>query len=99
MAAPLDWRWSTRWADYQAEYDRDQETVRPHRTKWIQDLTLIIWEHMHSKWRTRAEIVNGNEHTPGRKSLQEGGDIQLARMLAGPIPDDLRLVLDSGPGA
>ena len=26
---------------------------------------------MHSKWRTRAEIVNGKEHTPGRKSLQE----------------------------
>ena len=35
----------------------------------------------------------------GRKSLQEGGDIQLAKMLAGPIPDDLRLVLDGGPGA
>ena len=34
----------------------------------------------------------------GRKSLQEGGDIQLAKMLAGPIPDDLRLVLDCGPG-
>ena len=35
----------------------------------------------------------------GRKSLREGGDIQLAKMLAGPIPDDLRLVLDGGPGA
>ena len=34
----------------------------------------------------------------GRKSLREGADIQLAKMLAGPIPDDLRLVLDGGPG-
>ena len=35
----------------------------------------------------------------GRKSVREGADIQLAKMLAGPIPDDLRLVLDGGPGA
>ena len=35
----------------------------------------------------------------GRKSLRAGADIQLAKMLAGPIPDDLRLVLDGGPGA
>ena len=35
----------------------------------------------------------------GRRSMREGGDIQLAKMLAGPIPDDLRLVLDGGPGA
>ena len=34
----------------------------------------------------------------GRKSLREGADIQLARMLAGPIPEDLRLVLDGRPG-
>ena len=35
----------------------------------------------------------------GRRSMREGADIQLAKMLAGPIPDDLRLVLDGGPGA
>ena len=35
----------------------------------------------------------------GRKSLRAGADIQLAKMLAGPIPDDLRLVLDGGSGA
>ena len=34
----------------------------------------------------------------GRRSVREGADIQLAKMLAGPIPDDLRLVLDGGPG-
>ena len=34
----------------------------------------------------------------GRRSTREGADIQLAKMLAGPIPDDLRLVLDGGPG-
>ena len=34
----------------------------------------------------------------GRRSMREGADIQLAKMLAGPIPDDLRLVLDGGPG-
>ena len=30
----------------------------------------------------------------GRKSLREGADIQLTKMLSGPIPEDLRLVLD-----
>ena len=64
-------RWSTRWADYQSEYDRNQEVQRSHRTKWIQEITSIIWEHMHTKWRTRARVVNGHAGTPGRQGLQE----------------------------
>ena len=40
-----------------------------------------------------------SNYVAGRKSVREGADIQLAKMLAGPIPDDLRLVLDGGPGA
>ena len=40
-----------------------------------------------------------SDYYMGRKSMREGGDIQLAKMLSGPIPDDLRLVLDGGPGA
>ena len=40
-----------------------------------------------------------SNYVAGRRSTREGGDIQLAKMLAGPIPDDLRLVLDGGPGA
>ena len=64
-------RWSTRWADYQSEFDRSQEVRRSHRSKWIRDLTSIIWEHMHSKWKTRAKTMNGHEGNPGRLSLQE----------------------------
>ena len=40
-----------------------------------------------------------SNYVAGRRSVREGADIQLAKMLAGPIPDDLRLVLDGGPGA
>ena len=32
----------------------------------------------------------------GRRSLREGADIQLAKILAGPIPEDLRLGLEGG---
>ena len=50
-------------------------------------------------YQAYAPNIAASNYKMGRKSLQEGADIQLAKMLAGPIPDDLRLVLDGGPGA
>ena len=50
-------------------------------------------------YQAYAPNIAASNYIMGRKSLREGADIQLARMLAGPIPDDLRLVLDGGPGA
>ena len=49
-------------------------------------------------YQAYAPNIAASNYIMGRKSLQEGADIQLAKMLAGPIPDDLRLVLDGGPG-
>ena len=49
-------------------------------------------------YQAYAPNIAASNYKMGRKSLQEGADIQLAKMLAGPIPEDLRLVLDGGPG-
>ena len=55
--------------------------------------------HMHQQaWYLQSFAYNIalSNYVMGRKSLREGADIQLTKMLAGPIPEDLRLVLDGG---
>lgn len=65
----------------------------------IMSMALLPLPHLHQQgWYHQAFAPNlalGN-YVMGRKSLREGADIQLAKMLAGPIPDDLRLVLEGG---
>ena len=58
-------------------------------------------QHHQQAWYHQAFAPNLalSNWVMGRRSTREGADIQLAKMLAGPIPDDLRLVLDGGPGA
>ena len=62
---------------------------------------LPLPQHHQQGWYYQAFAPNFalSNYAAGRKSVREGADIQLAKMLAGPIPDDLRLVLDGGPGA
>ena len=62
---------------------------------------LPLPQHHQQGWYYQAFAPNiaASNYVAGRKSVREGADIQLAKMLAGPIPDDLRLVLDDGgPG-
>ena len=61
---------------------------------------LPLPQHHQQGWYYQAFAPNFalSNYVAGRKSVREGADIQLAKMLAGPIPDDLRLVLDGGPG-
>lgn len=60
-------------------------------------MALLPLPHIHQQgWYYQAfaqNIALGN-YVMGRKSLREGADIQLTKMLAGPIPEDLRVVLD-----
>ena len=62
-------------------------------------MALLPLHHIHQQgWYLQAFAQNMvlSNHVMGRKSLREGADIQLTKMLAGPIPEDLRLVLDGG---
>ena len=65
----------------------------------INTMALLPLLNLHQQgWFLQSfapNIALGN-YVMGRKSLREGADIQLAKMLAGPIPDDLRLVLEGG---
>ena len=60
-------------------------------------MALLPLSHLHQQgWYFLAfapDLALSN-YVMGRKSLREGADIQLTKMLAGPIPEDLRLVLD-----
>ena len=63
-------------------------------TTWM---ALLPLSHLHQQgWYFLAfapDLALSN-YAMGRKSLREGADIQLTKMLSGPIPEDLRLVLD-----
>jgi hypothetical protein len=60
-------------------------------------MALLPLPHIHQQgWYLQSFAQNMvlSNHVMGRKSLREGADIQLTKMLAGPIPEDLLLVLD-----
>mgnify|MGYP001244790635 CR=1 FL=1 len=62
-------------------------------------MALLPLLHFHQEaWYHQAFAPNIalSNYVMGRKSLREGVEIQLAKILAGPIPEDLRLVLDGG---
>ena len=65
----------------------------------VTHMALLPLPHIHQQgWYHQSfapNIALGN-YIMGRKSLREGADVQLTKMLAGPIPEDLRLVLDGG---
>ena len=65
-------------------------------------MALLPLPHIHQQgWYLHAFAQNIalSNYVMGRKSLREGADIQLTKMLAGPIPEDLRVVLDGDGGA
>tara|TARA_B100001564_G_scaffold345382_1_gene343995 strand:+ start:222 stop:476 length:255 start_codon:yes stop_codon:yes gene_type:complete len=65
----------------------------------ITTIALLPLPNLHQQgWylQSFAPNIALSNYVMGRKSLREGADIQLAKMLAGPIPDDLRLVLEGG---
>lgn len=65
----------------------------------VTHMALLPLPHIHQQgWYHQSfapNIALGN-YIMGRKSLREGADVQLTKMLAGPIPEDLRVALDGG---
>ena len=65
----------------------------------VTHMALLPLPHYHQQgWYHQSfapNIALGN-YIMGRKSLWEGADVQLTKMLAGPIPEDLRVALDGG---
>ena len=60
-------------------------------------MALLPLPHIHQQGWYQVWFAHNialSNYVMGRKSLREGADIQLTKMLAGPIPEDLRVVLD-----